>query len=288
MSNVQFLRQFFMIAQSPLRYPGGKACLASFLKDLIVRYVPDCTYYELYAGGAGAALSLLSSGIVNKIILNDADAHIYSFWLSILNDTDGLIHKIEETRVDLDSWHKQKYIYDNAGQFSSLEVGFATFFLNRCNRSGILTKAGPIGGFNQAGAYKIDCRFNKKTLINRIEIVRGLSEKIDIYNQDSLQFIKDNQRLLSRPDSFMYLDPPYYKKGKSLYLNAYSHKDHVELRDLLQSLRGYNWMVSYDDVPEIHDLYKDFSHTTHTLKYSLQSKKKTTEFFIFSDTIKEQ
>ena len=271
---------------SPLRYPGGKASLANYLKRLFSMNNVDCSYYELYAGGAGAALDLLFSDTVKKIVLNDADFHIYSFWKSILYDTENFIRLIENTIVNIDSWHQQRDIYnDDLAHHSNLEVGFATFFLNRCNRSGIITKAGPIGGINQCGEYKIDCRFNKTNLIKRIEQIANRADDIEIHNDDTIDFIKQNLNKLKDENSFMYLDPPYYKKGKSLYLNYYTHTDHENLRNILSTIRDFKWIISYDNVKEINDLYDGFNTSLHLLNYSLQNKRKTNEILIFSDKI---
>lgn len=272
---------------SPLRYPGGKANLATYLRHIIQSMnIEGCSYFELYAGGAGAALDLLFTGTVNRIILNDADFHIYAFWKSILENTDEFIKLIESTPINLESWYRQRDIYnDDVNNHSMLEVGFSTFFLNRCNRSGIITKAGPIGGIEQNGQYKIDCRFNKTNLIKRIRDIANRSNDIEIYNEDTLEFIRMNLHRLQDEHSFMYLDPPYYKKGKSLYLNFYTHEDHENLRDLLSTLRDLKWMISYDNVTEINELYSGFSSSLHMLNYSLQTKRKTNEFFVFSDTI---
>ena len=158
-----------MVTKSPLRYPGGKANLAGFLRGLIDSNVDGgCTYYELYAGGAGAAIDLLLGGNVERIVLNDADIHIFDFWDSILYHTDEFLQRLWDTPVNMESWHYQREIY-NSDEHTPLEIGFATFFLNRTNRSGIITKAGPIGGFDQTGAYKVDCRFNKVDLVHRID-----------------------------------------------------------------------------------------------------------------------
>ena len=278
-----------MFTKSPLRYPGGKANLAGFLRGLIERNVGErCTYFELYAGGAGAALDLLLGGHVEKIVLNDADTHIYYFWDAILHHTDDFLRMMWNTPVNMDSWHQQRSIYedgDNDGNRSSLEIGFATFFLNRTNRSGIITKAGPIGGIDQTGKFKMDCQFNKANLAHRIERIAERATVIEIHNEDTLTFIRQNIGRLSDVHSFMYLDPPYYKNGNSLYLNSYNHQDHENLRDLMNEIRNLKWMVSYDDVEEIRDLYADFVNRRHELSYFLQEKRKTNEFFVFSDTL---
>ena len=178
---------------SPLRYPGGKASLAKYLRHLIELNVVDCTYFELYAGGAGAALDLLLNGPVRRIVLNDADIHIFSFWDSILHNTDAFIQKIEEAIVNLDSWQFYRAIYDDTPtNYTSLDLGFATFFLNRCNRSGIIKKAGLIGGMEQNGNYMIGCRFNKNDLIRRIRRIAQEADNIEIYHEDTVKFIRNN------------------------------------------------------------------------------------------------
>lgn len=272
--------------KSPLRYPGGKSILSKFLRKVIVsNNLRGGTYFELYAGGAGAALDLLYSNTVDRIILNDADFHIYALWKSMLDNPDAFIDKIKAINVDLNEWYKQHEIYENFKSFTLDDVGFSTFFLNRCNRSGILTKAGPIGGFEQNGKYKIDARFNKANLINRIKMIQNFSKNIEIHHYDTIDFIKRNKTLLEQSNSFMYLDPPYYKKGKSLYLNYYRHSDHEQLKNILACIRHCNWLVSYDNVQEIQDLYSDFQSCVIELNYSLQAKRKATEFCIYSDSI---
>ena len=279
-----------MVTKSPLRYPGGKASLAGFLRGLIAANVEagTCTYFELYAGGAGAALDLLLGGDVQRIVLNDADLHIYAFWDSILHQTEDFLRMMADTPVSIDEWYRQRAIYEDVeghGNHSPLVTGFATFYLNRTNRSGIIKKAGPIGGVDQSGKYKIDCRFNKADLTRRIELIAARADDIEIHNDDTLAFIGQNQQRLADGHSFMYLDPPYYKNGYSLYLNAYNHQDHANLRDLMADIRHLKWMISYDDVEEIHNLYNGFRNNQHELNYFLQQKRKINEFFIYSDAL---
>ncbi|RZA00744.1 MAG: DNA adenine methylase, partial [Sphingobacteriaceae bacterium] len=266
--------------------PGGKACLTTYIYNILkVNNIKRGVYYEFYAGGAGAALGLLFNDAVEQIVLNDADIHIYAFWHSVLNQVNDLADLINQTAVTMDSWHIQKEIYDNPEKADLLAIGFATFFLNRCNRSGILTKAGPIGGMKQNGNYLLDARYNKERLITRIKAINKLNNRITLYNQDTIELITKLKTELQQPQSLLYLDPPYYNKGKSLYLNYYNHNDHVALRDLLSGLRGNNWLVSYDQVDPIAKLYLNFNHCDIDINYSLQSKKKMKEIFIFSDTL---
>ncbi|EJQ2009551.1 DNA adenine methylase, partial [Cronobacter sakazakii] len=194
---------------SPLRYPGGKAKLAPHMKDIIRKNnLEGCLYVEPYAGGAGVALSLLLEGWASKIHINDADLAVYSFWKTATEHTEDLINFIETVNVSMESWHEQKYILENPSFFTLKELGFASFFLNRTNRSGIL-KGGVIGGKSQSGNYKLDARFNKKNLIKRIIKIQKHAEKIIVSNDDAallLQQIKNTQN----EKVIVYLDPPYY------------------------------------------------------------------------------
>lgn len=128
---------------SPLRYPGGKAKIASFVKMLIENTGNrHPVYMEPFAGGAGVAIELLLQDEVDEIVINDYDKAIYSFWRAVTKESDKLLDLIERTPVNIEVWRQQKEIYMNQNSRYSLELAFATFFLNRTNRSGIL-KAGP-------------------------------------------------------------------------------------------------------------------------------------------------
>lgn len=271
---------------SPLRYPGGKSVLAGFLKDIIsINNLEGCTYCEAYAGGAGAALDLLFSRKVRRIFLNDIDFHIYTFWDAILNNSSEFIRMIRDANVDIDNWKVQQQIYLNPKQYSNLEVGFSTFFLNRCNRSGILTKAGPIGGMDQKGNYLIDARFNKNALIERIELISNFSSQIQIFNLDALEFIDQLNQQPDTNNQLLYLDPPYYNKGKTLYLNFYDHADHENIARKLSQFEDMKWVISYDNATEIHEIYHQYRTTEFDLNYSLQENRKGSELMIFSPSI---
>ena len=271
---------------SPLRYPGGKGKMSPFFKDVIKsNNLTGCIYFELYAGGSAVALDLLLSDIVEGIVLKDADYHIYSFWHSILYDTDNFLNKLKNCTVSIAAWKKHRDIYLDYSNYTSLEVGFSTFFLNRCNRSGILTKAGPIGGIEQNGNYLIDARFNKKNLAERIKKIALRKTQITIFNLDTLMFIQQFQEQLNNGRSFIYMDPPYYKRGASLYLNHYLHQDHLNIAQALDGIRNLNWIVTYDHVSEIENIYAGFRTTSFTLNYSLQETRKAKEIMILSDNI---
>lgn len=273
-----------MAFYTPLRYPGGKGKLAYYIKALIEEnHLSDGHYIEPYAGGAGVALELLLQEYVRKVHINDIDPAVYAFWHSVLNCTDDLCRLIVDTPVNIDNWFKNKNILSDTDNHSLLEVGFATFFLNRTNRSGIL-KAGVIGGKNQSGKWKLDVRYNKVELLKRIRDIENYRSRIFLYNMDSVDFIKKIPATLDE-NVLVYLDPPYYIKGQDLYRNYYKNEDHIEIMNTLTNSKIKNWIVSYDNAIEIRNIYSNFRMMEYSLQYTAQSKKVGEEVMIFSNDI---
>jgi DNA adenine methylase len=270
---------------SPLRYPGGKGKLAEFIKAVIrENRLADGDYVEVYAGGAAVAIELLLHDYVSRIHINDLNSSIHAFWHSVLNEATALCDLIEQTPVTMESWYREKTIQSEAEKHSLLELGFSTFFLNRCNRSGII-KGGVIGGKGQTGNWKLDARYNKPDLIRRIEQIARHRRRITLYNLDAAQLI--TQVLPGLPDkSLIYLDPPYYVKGEGLYDSFYSHDDHAQIAKLVGgTITRQRWLVSYDKTPEIEAMYSTYRSMEYRLSYSAQQRIKGSEVIFFSDDL---
>ncbi len=267
---------------SPLRYPGGKSKLYPFVSTVIKNSgIAHPVYIEPFAGGAGVALSLLFNGVVEEIVINDYDKAIYSMWKAILTQTNAFIELINKTPITVDEWKHQKEIYTTKNNKYSLELGFATFFLNRTNRSGILN-AGPIGGYQQTGNYLINVRFNKEDLIKRIKKIAHNKNRIHLYNHDIRSFINSYvPKYLDR--AFIYFDPPYYKKGKYLYKNFFVDKDHQDIHDLIIRL-DCPWIVTYDDTPEIRRIYQGIPVWQFDLVYGVANSGLNSEILFASDS----
>lgn len=271
---------------SPLRYPGGKAKLLGHITQIITENnLNNGIYVEPFAGGASVALGLLLNGTVKQIIINDKDRSIYALWHSILQRCDEFCELIENTPINIESWQNQKLVQKNKSEADLLELGFSTFFLNRTNRSGILN-AGVIGGINQTGHYKIDVRFNKLELINRIRRIADIRDNIIVLNQDAVDLLTTKDGYLQGEKVFIYLDPPYYVKGQNLYLNYYRDEDHKVIADILSTTTCFKWAVSYDNVEFIRNLYKGFRSTQFQLNYSANKSGKGNEIIFYSNDLK--
>lgn len=269
---------------SPLRYPGGKGKIANYIKLLLEQnLLLDGNYVEPYAGGASVAIDLLANEYVSDIHINDIDDSVYSFWHSVLNDTDLLCEKIVNAELTIDEWKKQRDIHRNTRKHSMLDVGFSAFYLNRTNRSGILT-GGVIGGVEQTGEWKIGARFTKDNLIKRIQKIADYKDRINLYNEDAVHLIKRLSKCLPKRTLY-YLDPPYYDKGKDLYVNHYKHEDHVEIANIISKIHDRCWLISYDNVEPIKCLYEQYRQHQYSLNYSAAKSKKGSEVLVFSDLL---
>jgi DNA adenine methylase len=267
---------------TPLRYPGGKTQFYPLIKDLLKNNdLIGHTYIEPFAGGAGIAIKLLINKDVERIVINDIDPAIYAFWYSVLNHTNDLCSLIEETPVTIDQWKKQKEIY-NDKKSKMLKKGFATFFLNRTNVSGII-KGGIIGGLQQFGTYSIDARYTKSTLIEKIKTIGEFKKQINIYNLDAVKLF-DLEKIKKLKKTFVNFDPPYVSQGAGLYENSFSEEDHKKLSSLIKRC-SRKWVVTYDVHSLITGLYAGFRHNYLDLNYSINQKRRAKEYIFFSNNI---
>jgi DNA adenine methylase len=270
------------LISTPLRYPGGKGKLTDFMRLIFEQNnLLDGHYVEPYAGGSGIALNLLMLDYASCIHLNDINKSV-AFWHSVVNATDKLCKKIRDTKVNVKEWHRQKFIQQNPEDCDLLELGFSTFFLNRTNRSGII-KGGMIGGLRQGGEWRLDARFNKVGLCQRIEKIAFRRSRIRLYNLNASNLITGVLPSLPKK-TLVYLDPPYYLKADRLYENHYEHNDHLVISKLVKKI-GVPWIVSYDHRPEIVGMYKGLASIVYGMNYSAADRYKGSEVMFFSRSL---
>ena len=273
--------------KSILRYPGGKTQLSGFVKNLLkLNHLNHPVYCEPFCGGAGIAFQLLLNHDVDAIVLNDYDVAIYSIWNASIFESEKFISMIQNTKVDLEEWERQHRIYEELKNENvySFELGFAAFFLNRTNHSGIL-KGGPIGGVHQKSKYRLDCRYNKEALIKKIEKMAGLKDKISLFHMDGINFIKDVIQREVDSNWFIFFDPPYVGQGKFLYKNNLTIDDHRKLSEEIQKVHG-NWITTYDIDQDIFQFYQNSRRFKYKLNYSASIKRNQYELLFSSPETK--
>ena len=267
-----------MKALSPLRYPGGKSSMSSLLSNIrTLNQLGGRVVAEPFAGGAGASLSLLYREDTPEIHINDADKAIHDFWWTLVKRPKPFLSLLHSTQVNMEEWYRQREIYRRTSGVSRLRRGFAAFYLNRCNRSGIIMNAGPIGGANQTGKWKLDARFNKTNLKKRCSKVAEYGKRIHVSQIDALEFIRAHDK----DTFFFFIDPPYYIKGQTLYLNKLDHNYHQSLANQLKCIKKAAWVMTYDDCPEIRSMYTDWaSIRPFSLRYTAAKRRRGREILI--------
>jgi DNA adenine methylase len=269
---------------SPLRYPGGKGRLGPWVASVIENNdLKGGWYVEPYAGGAGAALYLLLQNQVEHIVINDADPLIHAFWHSVVQESAAFVDMIKATPVTMESRARFQAMVAKPEQHSQLELGFAAFFLNRTSRSGILA-GGVIGGKEQAGAYKLDARYKHDDLAARVRAIGALQDRITVLGMDALDLLIDCSPGFPAK-TLIYLDPPYYVKGSQLYRNHYQHADHEAIAHCAQ-LGTHPLLITYDDCPEIRDLYCGMSSSNFSLQYSTHLARPMSSEVLFYSNLK--
>ena len=263
---------------SPLRYPGGKTALWRTVAGMLRRDgLEGCRYVEPYAGGAGLALKLLFEGLVSEIYINDINRSVHAFWHSVLNQPDALCRLIELTPTTMDEWRHQRRV-QNDRRFSKLNLGFSTLFLNRVNRSGIIS-GGVIGGQNQSGYWRMDARYRKPAIVSKVRRVAEFRDRIHLCNLDAEKLMKELDQGGER--TLFFIDPPYFHRGASLYTNHYRPEGHESVAETVQGLRC-PWLLTYDDSAEIEQLYSDFRPRRYHLRYFAQNRRQGTELMVTS------
>jgi DNA adenine methylase len=266
---------------TPLRYPGGKARFAPFIASVMQFNGLDGGHYmEPYAGGAGVALELLFDGVVTDVHINDADPAVHAFWLAATAHPDALISLVETAPINMDAWMHWRGVMRGEADASDVERGFATLFMNRTNRSGIL-KGGVIGGKHQAGTYQLDARFKRDVLVGRLRRIADHARGIHVHCLDALELLRHAGELMPAK-SLIYLDPPYYVKGSGLYRNFYHHEDHLAIARLLRQREfERNWVVSYDNAEQILEMYSGVRCIEYGLGYTAQRRYTGSEVMLF-------
>lgn len=244
-----------------LRYPGSKEKLVGRLWRLF----PDSVSHNLFAAarcweyrepffGSGAIgfpiLNHLDSQC--SVWLNDADEDIVCLWRAVKNDPEELSRLVAGFTPTVEAFFEFKQ-FDGSGKGSDAERGFRKLALHRMSMSGFgVMSGGPIGGKKQSGKYTVGCRWNATTLareVSRLHRKLNKFRRMKITCGDFAPLVRG-----AGEQCFIYLDPPYYAKGKGLYRCSMEDECHSRLAKLLRKCSA-SWVLSYDDHSRIRELY---------------------------------
>lgn len=253
---------------SPIRYPGGKSKLIDYLFTKL--QLNKCnTFVEVFAGGCSFGLALLDAGIINHLVINDKDSNLITFWKEVLEHPEALIHKLQTENPTHSSYTAAKGTLSSNGHICPTERAWAYLLVNRCSYSGI-QKGGCLGGKNGSNDALLS-RYNPKRLIKQIKRISELKDRITVLNQDYVEYIEN---YYWDDKTTLFIDPPYYEKGKLLYNHYFTEEDHRTLSELLTKLNlefpdAADVLITYDDVDFITNLYWSISPTYVKRQYSI-------------------
>lgn len=268
---------------SPLRYPGGKNKLAKYIKKVLdYNRFKTKILVEPFVGGGSVSLNFLLNGWTEKVVIADRDQLIYSFWKTLFNNPDYLIRFIKDVDVNIENFYKYKEIATDKKIDDEKKLAEACLFLNRTSFSGILkNNAGPLGGKGQNSNYKINCRFNKKSLIEKIKYFSQFKNKVIVLLYNWKETIKYVEKIKGNDKTLFYFDPPFYKKADGLYRYYFEEKEHLILSKKIKNLKN-KWILSYDRAKKIREIYKEYIRGSFAFPYSINSpaKRIEKEYFI--------
>lgn len=254
-----------------LRYPGGKSrgALSRTIIDFIRARYEGGSFGELFFGGGGITFHLLKAHAIERLVINDLDPAIAKLWSKVITRPSDLIRAVRDFTPSVEAFvsAKKRLLSGHGSAFDMLVANR----LSHCGR-GVL--AGPQGGYRQDGQYKIDCRWNARSLMVEIETAHGLLTSVPVQCSNK-HYSKFNC-------NFMYLDPPYFEKGDDLYPCAFTVNDHIDLAKFVSSRE--NWVLSYNNHPFVRSLYSDYKRVTQSVAGN-GGNKPDSELIILSEKV---
>lgn len=259
------------------RYPGGKRKLRKKIISALKKQIPlgEYEYREPFFGGGSIGLELLKDADnIHNFYVNDFDPGIAAIWTAVINHPELLIEKILSYTPQVEDFNIFKIDLLAATMPTTpsniVDLAFKKIAIHQISYSGLGTKSGgPLGGQQQKSKYKIDCRWSPSHMVKKIQVLHESLAAVNARctNDDFLLSIHDP----SIYPVLIYLDPPYYIQGTSLYQCGFE-KDHERLAESLKDTT-HAWVLSYDDCPEIRDLYQWANIETTSVGYSINAKK---------------
>ncbi len=250
--------------RSFLSYRGGKSLLA----NKIVKKIPEHTCYcEVFAGAAWLLFSKEESKVE---IINDINKDLTTLYRVIKNHLEEFIRYLKWILVARDEFSRFKA--ENPDTLTDIQRAVRFYYLLRA-------------GY---GAKVVGQTFNigptRPSSFNLLRIEEELSEahlRLSRVYIENMHYQKLIERF-DRPETFFYIDPPYYGNENDYGEGIFGREDFARLRDVLAGIQG-RFIMSINDVPEIRKLFKDYSIDEVTTSYKMpgaHKQKKVTELLI--------
>jgi DNA adenine methylase len=233
----------------PLSYIGGKRAIAN---QIVAVFPKHTTYVEAFAGGAQVFFRKEPSQVE---VLNDLDGEIVNFFRVCQQHHEELLRYLHYMLVSR-KWHELLKATDPATLTDIQRAARHLYLLKNSFASLVLKLSYKVHVVQPPG-------FNPERIPQLIEEAHKRLARVQI---ECLQYEKVLQKY-DRPETFFYLDPPYY--ARNLYRFNLTHDDFVKMAERLGDLRG-KFVLSLNDTPEVREIFRAFKVKGIELPYTAQ------------------
>lgn len=243
------------VCDSFVGWLGGKTKLRTTIINCMPKHV---CYVEVFAGSATVFFG--KPPRLSRIeILNDVHSELVNL-MKVLSGTyfDDKIRKefieyvrnMPASREAYQDWKTWK-----PDQISELTPAQRAFRFYYCVKKGFSSV--PKGGYE--ASPKSSSRYNMKTDFEQFtERFRARNAQIE-----SLDFAKLIEKYNRKSaDTFFFCDPPYFVANATNYYDfVFNDEDHTRFKKCCDDIdkNKNKFMITYDDVPEVIDLYGDYN-----------------------------
>jgi DNA adenine methylase len=264
------------------RYPGGKSKVRREIVDVISKTLGNngiTEYCEPFAGGLAIGLEFLKQNPhIESIGINDKDVGVAALWTSVIRLPGVLKRYVRDFIPSVEAFdqYKHELLATDVIPATDAEIallGFKKLAIHQISYSGLGTKSGgPLGGRDQKSNYKIDCRWSPDYICKQIDKLNIFLGEFEVRNGGCTSLDFEQVLAYQEKPAILYLDPPYYDKGGELYQCSFSTKDHQRLANILKK-SSHQWVLSYDDCPEIRSIYEWADVKTLAVKCTINGTK---------------
>jgi DNA adenine methylase len=250
------------------RYVGGKTRLARpILERLDANHV--VAYREPFFGGGSIGLRMMMTTSSPNCWINDLDPTIHALWQAVAHYACELKQAIREFIPSVAEFKRIKSDFLSGAPISASRIVHVA-------RDKLALQAMSFGGLGVmlfSPVAVIGSHWLPESLCRRIDLISPHLARARVTDLDFASMLADDS------GASLYLDPPYYHAGPDLYQHAFTAADHLRLRDLLRHT-GHDWVLSYDDCPQIRDLYSFANIEEVEVTYSVSKSRRTRELLI--------
>ena len=220
----------------PLKWAGGKRWLVPHLKPIWEKH-SHRRYVEPFCGGLAVALGLQPK----SALLNDVNPHLINFYRHLQN---GLQLRIE-MRYDEQLFYRHRERFNKLiqnGGAKNTEAAELFYYLNRTCFNGLCR-------FNKGGEFNVPFG-----TYSRINYASDFSEYAQTFKQWTFTNV-DVATIETKPDDFIYADPPYDVEFTTYSSGGFSWDDQQRTAELLARHPG-PVVISNQATPRIVELYE--------------------------------